>query len=237
MSSDPPAKEEAKSEKVSSSPPAKPAAVMSDPPAPLPIVAKTARNEERWSWVPFALAVAVPTLLFFVLPPLSKSGLWDPYELNVADLARRIAANLFHASGAMLAGTDNSMPHLNDLGRPELPFTSMAIGFKLFGLHVWAGRFPLAVWGLAGVLAIYGSVSRLVDKRAGLYTALALSTMPLYFVQARTMLGDIVTMSAVAMAFSGFAVAAFDTGRPKSLFSRLAWLVVGIAGVVSGYMS
>ena len=246
MSSDPPEKEKEESAeaekdeetaKVESLPPKKPAPLMSDPPAPLPIVAKTARNEEKWGWVPFAIAVAVPTLLFFVLPPLSKSGLWDPYELNVADLARRIAANLFHADGAMLAGTDNSMPHLNDLGRPELPFTSMALGFRLFGLHVWAGRFPLAVWGLAGVLAIYGSVSRLIDKRAGLYTSLALSTMPLYFVQARTMLGDIVTMSAVAMTFSGFAVAAFDTGRPKSLFSRLAWLVVGAAGVVSGYMS
>jgi Dolichyl-phosphate-mannose-protein mannosyltransferase len=227
MSSDPPKKQP--NEAVSE---------ISDPPPPsLPILAQTARSEEKWAWVPFALAVAFPAILFFLLPPLSKSGLWDPYELNVADLARRIAVNLFHADNAVLQGTDNSLPHLNDLGRPELPFTSMALGFKIFGLHVWAGRFPLAVWGLAGVVAIYGAVARLIDKRAGLYTALALTTMPLYFVQARTMLGDIVTMSAISMTFSGFAVATFDTGRPKAALVRLAWLVVGLVGIVSGYFS
>ncbi|HEX7665377.1 MAG TPA: glycosyltransferase family 39 protein, partial [Polyangiaceae bacterium] len=234
MSSDPP---KAAQEDATESPSPKEAATSVPPGAPLPIVTKTVRNEERWGWVPLALAFAVPALLFFLLPPLSKSGLWDPYELNVADLARRLAANLFHADGALLQGTDNSMPHLNDLGRPELPFTSMAFGFKLFGLHVWAGRFPLALWGLAGVMATYGAVARLVDRRAGLYTALALATMPLYFVQARTMLGDIVTMSAVAMSFSGFSVAAFDTGRPKGTLVRLAWLLVGGFGLFAGYMS
>jgi hypothetical protein len=227
MSSDPP-KKTAKHSVVEKSDP---------PPPSLPILAQTARSEARYAWVPFALAVAFPAVLFFILPPLSKSGLWDPYELNVADLARRLAVNLFHADNAVLQGTDNSLPHLNDLGRPELPFTSMALGFKVFGLHVWAGRFPLAVWGLVGVIAIYGAVARLIDKRAGLYTALALTTMPLYFVQARTMLGDIVTMSAISMTFSGFAVATFDTGRPKAALTRLAWLAVGLLGVVSGYYS
>ncbi|MEO8877888.1 MAG: glycosyltransferase family 39 protein [Polyangiaceae bacterium] len=234
MSSDPPEKQPDSSPEAK----ARPSTTASIPPPPsLPILAQTARSEARFGWVPLTLAIAVPVLLFFVLPPLSKSGLWDPYELNVADLARRLAVNLFHDSSAALAGTDNSLPHLNDLGRPELPFTSMALGFKVFGLHVWAGRFPLAVWGLVGVIALYGAVARLIDKRAGLYTALALSTMPLYFVQARTMLGDIVTMSAISLTFSGFAVAVFDTGRPKATLVRLGWLVVGLVGVVSGYMS
>ena len=96
-------------------------------------------------WVPLAVATAVPALLFFVLPPLTRNGLWDPYELNVADLARRIAYNLFHAGNLALDGADNSLPHLNDLGRPQLPFSSIALGFKMFGLHEWAGRAPLAL--------------------------------------------------------------------------------------------
>ena len=83
-------------------------------------------------------------------PPLTKSGLWDPYELNVADLSRRIALNLYGAGSLALEGADNSLPHLNDLGRPQLPFSSIALGFKLFGLHEWAGRLPLALWGLLG---------------------------------------------------------------------------------------
>jgi 4-amino-4-deoxy-L-arabinose transferase-like glycosyltransferase len=176
---------------------------------------------------------------FFILPPLTKSGLWDPYELNVADLARRIALNLFGADGLSLSGADNSLPHLNDLARPQLPLTSIALGFKLFGLHEWAGRAPLALWGLAGVLATYAFVARLIDKRAGLYAAVALTTMPLYFVQARTMLGDIVTMSALAMAFGGLAVGVFDRTLvgPTRVAERLPWLAMALVGLVAGFES
>src|SRR4029077_20394027 len=106
-------------------------------------------------WLPLAIAAALPLLLFYVLPPLTRSGLWDPFELNVADLARRVALNLHGAASLALEGADNSLPQLNDLGRPQLPFTSIAMGFKMFGLHEWAGRAPLALWGVLGVAATY----------------------------------------------------------------------------------
>ena len=64
--------------------------------------------------------------MFFCLPSLAKNGLWDPYELNVADLSRRIALNLYQATHLALDNADNSLPHLNDLGRPQLPFSSIA---------------------------------------------------------------------------------------------------------------
>lgn len=200
--------------------------VLPDPPGPA-------------RWVPLAIAAALPALLFFVLPPLTKSGLWDPFELNVADLARRVALNLHGAASLALENADNSLPHLNDLGRPQLPFTSIALGFKLFGLHEWAGRAPLALWGLLGVVATYGFVARLFDRRAGVYAAVALTTMPLYFVQARSILGDIVTMSAFAMAFGGLAVAVFDRDDdgPTPLGARLPWIVLGAIGLAAGWGS
>jgi 4-amino-4-deoxy-L-arabinose transferase-like glycosyltransferase len=190
-------------------------------------------------WAPLAIAAAVPALLFFVLPPLSRSGMWDPYELNVADLSRRIALHLFHAGDLALQGADNSLPHLNDLGRPQLPFTSIALGFRLFGLHEWAGRLPLAMWGLAGVLATYAFVTRLFDRRTGVYASIALSTMPVYFVQARTMLGDVCTMAGLAMAFGGLAVAAFDRDDdgPTSLAKRAPWLAMAAVGLFVGLES
>jgi 4-amino-4-deoxy-L-arabinose transferase-like glycosyltransferase len=194
---------------------------------------------DRFGWLPPVLAAALPLAFFFVLPPLTKSGLWDPYELNVADLGRRIALNLFGADTLSLVGADNSLPHLNDLARPQLPLTSIALGFKLFGLHEWAGRAPLAIWGLIGVLATYAFVARLVDRRAGLYAAIALTTMPLYFVQARTMLGDIVTMSALCMAFGGLVVSVFDrdaTG-PTRVSQRLPWLAMAVVGLAAGFES
>jgi 4-amino-4-deoxy-L-arabinose transferase-like glycosyltransferase len=202
-----------------------------DPTAELPAIGP--------SWLPFVVAFALPAIFFFLLPPLTKSGLWDPHELNVADLARRIALNLHDAANLALEGADNSLPHLNDLGRPQLPFTSIALGFKFFGLHEWSGRTPLALWGVLGVVATFGFVSRLVDKRAGVFAAVALTTTPLYFVQARTMLGDVVMMAALAMSFGGLCVAVFDRrddGTPD-VAGRAAWLAVAAAGLAAGWFT
>ncbi|HLM71507.1 MAG TPA: hypothetical protein VK459_02405, partial [Polyangiaceae bacterium] len=66
-----------------------------------------------------------------------------------------------------------------------------------------------------------------------LYAAVALVTMPLYFIQARTMLGDIVTMAALAMAFAGLLGAMFDRGAG----SRLAWAGIGLVGLVAGFLA
>jgi hypothetical protein len=175
------------------------------------------------------LALGIAAVVLF--PVLAKSGIWDPYELDTGDLARRIALQVFHAKGLDLPGGVNVLPTLTDLKMGELPFTSMAAGFKLFGFHDWTGRLPLAVWGFAGVAVLYETLARLVDRRAGLYAAVALVTMPLYFMQARTMLGDIVTMSALTIAFCGLLNALLEARH------RAVWLGVGAVGLAAGYLS
>jgi 4-amino-4-deoxy-L-arabinose transferase-like glycosyltransferase len=178
-----------------------------------------------------ALVAILGVLLFMVLPPLNKGGIWDPHELSVADLGRRLAVNLHGAADLALADSDNTLPYLNDLGRPQLPFTSIALGMKLFGLHEWAGRLPLALWGVLGLLAAYWCIAQLIDRRAGVFSALVLACTPLYLVQARTMLGDIVTMSALSMACGGLLVAFMVPSR------RLLGLLLGGLGVASGIYS
>jgi 4-amino-4-deoxy-L-arabinose transferase-like glycosyltransferase len=181
------------------------------------------------------LAVVVVLGILFFCTPIGKSGIWDPFELTVADLSRRIAINVFGAHGLSLEGAENSMPRLGDLGRGELPFDSIAIGFRVFGLHEWSGRLPLALWGIVGIVCLYWLLARLVDRRTGVYGALILCTMPLYFLQARTMLGDIVTMASVSIAFAGLGVAVFD--RESSLRNRIGAGVLGAAGLVLGFMT
>ena len=56
-----------------------------------------------------------------------------------------------------------------------------------------------------GLASLYWLLARLIDRKAGLYGAIVLATMPLYFMQARTMLGDIVTMAVLG----GFLVAVY----------------------------
>lgn len=185
------------------------------------------------------LAYAIAAIVLF--PFLAKSGIWDPYELDAADLARRIAVRVFHAASLEIPGSISTLPTLTDLRMGELPFTSMALGFRAFGLHDWTGRLPLAIWGFLGVVALYELLARLIDKRAGLFAAIALVTMPLYFMQARTMLGDIVTMASVTMGFVGFAGAMLDDVGEEDANSfglaRLAWFALGLVGIAAGFMS
>lgn len=185
-------------------------------------------------------ALGIPAMLFGAR--IAASGIWDPHELNVADLARRIAVNALGASNLTLEGAQNGMPTLGDLRSNELPFDSIALGFKLFGLSEWAGRLPLVAWALGGIFALYSLLRRLVDPKAGLYGALVLATMPLYFLHARTMLGDIVTMASIAIAFAGLGIAAFDRPRQGEDAAsiqkqRIAWLGVGLLGLLAGFYS
>jgi hypothetical protein len=190
---------------------------------------------ERAASRPFEplLALGLPALLF--LSAIGRAGLWDPYELNIADLGRRAAIHVFGAQNLALAGAENRIPTLGDLGRNELPITSMALSFRLFGLSEWAGRLPLALWGLGGIVALWAWLRRMVSPRAATYGTLLLATTPLYFVHARTMLGDIVTMASCLMAFAGLSVSLLDP-EPRGA-SDLRWLGLGLLGLVGGFLS
>jgi len=177
-----------------------------------------------------ALAFVGATFCF----PIARSGIWDPFELRSIELARRIALGLFGATGLELAGASNALPTRGEVDRGELPFTSMALGLKLFGLHAWAGRLPLVVAGLIGLAATYVLVRRLVDRQAATLSVCVLGTMPLYFLHARTMLGDGMTMAALAVATAGLTLALFEEAAAPV---RVGWAVLGAVGLVAGLLT
>ncbi|MBN2195628.1 MAG: glycosyltransferase family 39 protein [Polyangiaceae bacterium] len=189
-----------------------------------------------------ALAVAGPLLAVGVVlgslfGPIGQAGLWDPVELRVAELARRLAIHVLGAGGFVIDGADNTMMTRGALGSGELPYASIATGFWIFGLHDWAGRLPLALWALLGVVAIWMLVARLGDRRAATYAAVVLATTPLYFVHARTLLGDAVTLALHAVALAGLGVATFagDCGGRFLSSERVFALLVGGLALVGGY--
>jgi hypothetical protein len=180
-------------------------------------------------------AVAYSTLfaaLWLVLP-IGAVGAWDPFEIDAADLARRIAVHALGASTLARAGDPATIPTLTDLGMGELPFTSMALSFRLFGVHDWSGRLPLALFALAGASSLALLLARLVSGRAAFASVVALVTMPLYFVHARTMLGDAVSMAAFAMALSGLALWLVE----DSPSWRLGASALAVAGLGAGFLS
>jgi Dolichyl-phosphate-mannose-protein mannosyltransferase len=202
-------------------------------------------NPEKSPAVPAARQQRAPFLAWLTLlvaalslfAPLASSGIWDPPEREVAELGRRVALNLLGGHDLAVQGGNNEVPTRSELARGELPFTSIAAGFRVFGLHEWAGRLPLALWGALGLLATYLLVCRLSDRRSACFAVLVLSTMPLYFLHARTMLGDIVTMASLALASCGLGVAVFERkpGEPPAV--RLLFLGIGLLGMACGLLS
>jgi 4-amino-4-deoxy-L-arabinose transferase-like glycosyltransferase len=183
------------------------------------------------------IGFTVLVALLSLFAPIAASGIWDPPEREVAELSRRIALNLLGGHNLAVEGANNEVPTRGELGRGELPFTSIAAGFRAFGLHEWAGRLPLAVWGLIGLGATYVLVRRLSDRRTALFAVLALATMPLYFLHARTMLGDIVTMAALAVALAGWGLAVFERTGGEPAVSRYLALGAGVLGAFCALLS
>jgi dolichyl-phosphate-mannose-protein mannosyltransferase len=214
------------SRSISSEPPARASISSSEP-------QRTRTSTEHTVLTATALGVGVLSLLV----PLRWGGLWAPYELDMAELSRRIALVLHGASGLAIEGSDNTVPILSELGKGQLPFSSVAFGFQLFGLSDWAGRLPLALWGALGVLATYLLVARLADRVCAAFAAIVLSTMPLYFLQARTLLGDAVTISAAAIATLGLGLATFGGNAPDGSSTRARWLwaLLGLGGLAAGF--
>jgi len=184
--------------------------------------------------VPWPTVVLLAVLAVTLVLPAFRQGLWDPHELGPIELGRRIAVGLYDGEALALEGMNNDLPSRGEVGRGELPFTSIGLGLKVFGLHAWAARAALLFWALLGLGATYLLVRRLVDKSAALLSVLVLGTMPLYFLHARTLLGDGVTMGALAVSVAGLTLALFDAGTQRL---RLGFLVLGVAGLVAGLLS
>lgn len=177
----------------------------------------------RFSWLFVVLVVLVS-----LAGGITKGGIWEPPELEVAEFSRRIAVSLLGGEDLRLAGVTNSVPTQTELARGQLPFTSIALGFRVFGLHPWAGRVPLVAWGLMGVLATSILAWRFAGQRVAALAALVLGTMPLYFVQAKTMLGETVALAALSLAVCCLALAVF--GRVGSKKPRIELRILALVG-------
>ncbi len=183
------------------------------------------QSEKRREWLLLGSASLVAIAL--VLLRLDASGVWDPWELDVAEAARLGLEEGFDATKG-----------------PPLPPRLLALGFSLFGVHGWAGRLPLALVGLLCLVATYHLVRRYRDERAGALAVLILATTPLMIFGSRSMFGHspaVLSQLLVALGALGLAFPS-KTGRKSAPASAL-WLLlllfgaalgVGTAGVLRG---
>jgi hypothetical protein len=175
------------------------------------------RRVPPWGWA----------LLFSValcLPRLGGFGLWDPWELKLADHAREIAR-----SGHLF---DTTVGGHFPAGKPLGPFLS-ALGIQLFGASELGARLLSALCAVGALMAVYWAGVGLFRARAALLGTLALGTMTMFVLEARQLTSDAPLMAALALALGGLG----RYGWPASGQRRVGDLVIGLLGMGVGFFA
>ncbi|MDB4985925.1 MAG: Polymyxin resistance protein ArnT, undecaprenyl phosphate-alpha-L-Ara4N transferase, partial [Myxococcaceae bacterium] len=178
-------------------------------------LAVPSRASEPSRWLEGGVVVS---LIAMVLLRLSSYGIWDPWELTVADAARKLGEGTSAAPGT------------------SLTLRLVQASFALFGTREWAGRLPLALSGLV-LLAIIGLwVKRFSGARAALYSVLILGTTPLFLLHSREMVGATPAFVASALVAVGATNAIFASDA-TSKRSPWLWLALAALGAVLGTLA
>ncbi|HEY0708009.1 MAG TPA: glycosyltransferase family 39 protein [Polyangia bacterium] len=150
--------------------------------------------------------------LVLVYPWLGSFGFWDPWELGLAERAREMlrAGSLTDPSVAARYGKE-----------PPFDLFLAALGMKLFGVSELGGRFFNGTCALLALLGVYWAGAGLFRRRAGLLAALALGTMPLFFLQARQLTSDMPLVAGLTFALGGLGRFAWPAAGKRNLLDLL----------------
>src|SRR5258708_36866592 len=123
---------------------------------------------------------------------VSPPSLMDDVDAIQAQIARNMLT-----SGDWVTARLDGVPYLE---KAPLIYWIMAIFFKLFGLHDWAARIPIAlsVMSLAWLTAAFGNWA--FGRRAGLYAGLCVASCIGLFLFTRILIPDVMLPFTIALA-------------------------------------
>jgi 4-amino-4-deoxy-L-arabinose transferase-like glycosyltransferase len=157
-------------------------------------------------------ALTLVGLAVLLLARLTRYGIWDPWELEVADAARSQIE-----SGAAAPSR-------------SLGLWLVTAGFRAFGIHEWAGRTPLALCGVICALLSFQLARRYWDLRTATYAALMTATTPLVALNSRMMLGataDMAVSGAIGVCLLNALIVPHSERRERS-WQPLAYLLASL---------
>jgi 4-amino-4-deoxy-L-arabinose transferase-like glycosyltransferase len=155
---------------------------------------------------------------------LGSYGLWDPIEIQHADVAQEVAK-----SGSFRDVTVGG----RFSPRPVLYVWLVALGFRTLGVSELAGRLPLALCSLLALLLAYRVVRKLVGEKAGLIVSFVLATTPAFLFQARQLASEAPTYASLLASLGGLAAFLWPVDGKRCRID----LAVGALGLVAGFLS
>lgn len=161
------------------------------------------------------------------------SSLFQPSLLDDADTVHAEAAREMAADGDWVTlrinGGDGAVG-FRYLEKAPLLYWCTAVSFKMFGVHEWSARLPIALGVLALLLITYRLGRRVYGEEGGFYSALALGTGFGPFIFTRILIPDMAVALWLALGFDFF-LSALEQIETQQRVSR--WLCWGIAGTMA----
>jgi hypothetical protein len=152
------------------------------------------------------------------LPGLGSFGLWEPWELNLADQARRLADDTGGVGPGALA---------HAFARAQLTPYLQALGIAVIGPTEGGARFFGALSGVAGLMAVYWAGVGLLRARAALLAVLTLGSTPIYALSSRQLTSNTPLVAALALTLGALGRWAWPAGGRR----RGRDLTLGLVGL------
>jgi 4-amino-4-deoxy-L-arabinose transferase-like glycosyltransferase len=137
---------------------------------------------------------------------VSPPSLMDDVDSVQAQIARNMLV-----SGDWVTARLDGVPYLE---KPPLIYWTIALSYKVFGVHDWSARIPMALSALAlcWVTAAFGVWA--FGKRAGFYAGLCIATCVGLFLFTRVLIPDAMLTFTTALAMWAF-LRAIDAEEPR----------------------
>ena len=168
-------------------------------------------------------------IIVMVWAAVYAGSLFQPPLLDDADTV--------HAEAAReMAQVDHDWVtlHINNgfryLEKAPLMYWAVAASFKLFGVHDWSARLPIALGVLALLLMTYRLGRRVYGEEGGLYSALVLATGFGPFIFTRILIPDMAVALWLALGFDFFLTTLEQAENSERASPWLCW---GIAATMA----
>jgi 4-amino-4-deoxy-L-arabinose transferase-like glycosyltransferase len=151
---------------------------------------------------------------------VSPPSLMDDVDSVQAQIARNMLV-----SGDWVTARLDGVPYLE---KPALIYWAIALSYKIFGVHDWSARIPIALSALAlcWVSAAFGIWA--FGKRAGFYAGLCISTCVGLFLFTRVLIPDVTLTFTTALAMWSFLRAIDDEELRPRLWAFLFAASLGV---------